>query len=54
MDPALDLLREAFDMLEEDFIEERFFAHVRRGYWQAKAGSPTRTVAEALIRKLEF
>ncbi|HEY0874687.1 MAG TPA: HEAT repeat domain-containing protein [Vicinamibacterales bacterium] len=54
LDPALDLLREAFDMLEEDFIEERFFAHVRRGYWQAKAGSPTRTVAEALIRKLEF
>lgn len=54
LDPALDLLREAFDMLEEDFVEERFFAQVRRGYWQAKPGSPTRSVAEALIRKLEF
>ena len=53
-DPPLDLLREAFDMLEEDFIEERFFAAVRRGYWQAAAGSPARTLAESLIRKLEF
>lgn len=53
-DAALELLREAFDMLEEDFVEERFFATVRRGYWQATAGSPTRRVAEALIRKLEF
>jgi HEAT repeat protein len=51
---ALELLREAFDMLEEDYVEERFFATVRRGYWQAAAGSPARTVAEALIRKLEF
>jgi HEAT repeat protein len=51
---ALDLLREAFDMLEEDYVEERFFATVRRGYWQAAAGSPGRAVAEALIRKLEF
>jgi HEAT repeat protein len=53
-DAALELLREAFDMLEEDYEEERFFATVRRGYWQAPAGSPGRAVAEALIRKLEF
>ena len=53
-DPALELLREAFDMLEEDYAEERFFATVRRGFWQAAAGSPARAVAEALIRKLEF
>ena len=53
-DAALELLREAFDMLEEDYAEERFFATVRRGFWQAAAGSPQRTVAEALIRKLEF
>ena len=52
--PAIELLREAFDMLEEDFDEERFFAAVRRAYWQAPAGSPARTVADALIRKLEF
>lgn len=51
---AIALLHEAFDMLEEDYIEERFFVTVRRGYWQAPAGSPGRRAAEALIRKLEF
>jgi HEAT repeat protein len=51
---AIDLLREAFDMLEEDFEEERFFASVRRTYWQAAEGSATRRVAESLIQKLEF
>jgi HEAT repeat protein len=54
MEPALELVHEAFDMLEEDFIEERFFVTVRRSYWQAAAGSPERRAAEALIRKLEF
>jgi len=53
-EPGIDLLREAFDMLEEDFEEERFFATVRRAYWQAPAGSPARTVADTLIKKLEF
>jgi HEAT repeat protein len=51
---ALELLREAFDMLEEDFEEERFFVYVRRSYWQAPAGSATRKAADALIQKLEF
>ena len=51
---ALELLREAFDMLEEDFEEERFFVYVRRAYWQAPAASARRTAAEALIQKLEF
>ena len=48
------LLRDAFDMLEEDFEEERFFATVRRTYWQAPAGSPTRRTADVLIQTLEF
>lgn len=52
--PALLLLRDAFDMLEEDFEEERFFVTVRRGYWQAAEGSPARKVAAALIQTLEF
>ena len=51
---ALELLREAFDMLEEDFEEERFFVFVRRSYWQSAAGSATRKTADALIQKLEF
>jgi HEAT repeat protein len=53
-EPGVELLREAFDMLEEDFEEERFFATVRRTYWQSPAGSPARTVADTLVRKLDF
>ena len=51
---ATELLREAFDMLDEDFEEERFFVAVRRAYWAAAAGSPARKVAETLIQRLEF
>lgn len=51
---AVELLREAFDMLEEDFAEERFFVAVRRAYWQAPEGSPVRRIAETLIQTLEF
>ena len=54
LDPALLLLRDAFDMLDEDFEEERFFATARRTYWEAAEGSRTRTMAEAVIQKLEF
>jgi HEAT repeat protein len=54
LEPGSELLREAFDMLEEDFEEERFFVTVRKSYWQAPAGSPSRTVCETLIRQLEF
>jgi HEAT repeat protein len=52
-DAAL-LLRDAFDMLEEDFEEERFFATIRRSYWQAPEGSADRKIADALIQVLEF
>jgi HEAT repeat protein len=52
--PGAELLREAFDMLEEDFEEERFFVTIRRAYWQAPEGSPRRKAAETLIRVLEF
>jgi HEAT repeat protein len=51
---AIELLREAFDMLDEDFEEERFFALVRRTYWESAEGSPSRRVAELLIQRLEF
>jgi HEAT repeat protein len=48
------MLRDAFDMLEEDYEEERFFATVRRSFWAAPEGSPDRKVADALIQALEF
>jgi HEAT repeat protein len=54
LDPAIELLREAFDMLEEDLEEERFYVTVRRAYWAAAAGSPARKIADLLIQKLEF
>jgi hypothetical protein len=54
LDGAIDLLRDAFDMLEEDFDEEQFYVTVRRTYWQAPEGSTQRKVAAALIQRLEF
>jgi hypothetical protein len=53
-DQAIDLVAEGFDMLEEDYEEEGFFATVRRGYWQAPEESATRKVGQTLITKLEF
>ena len=52
LDSATELLREAFDMLEEDLEEEQFFVTVRRAYWAAAEGSPARKVATALIQRL--
>jgi HEAT repeat protein len=53
-DAAILVLRDAFDMLEEDFEEEQFYVAVRHAYWAAPAGSPRRQIAAALIEKLEF
>jgi len=53
-EPAINLIAEGFDMLEEDYEEESFFATVRRGYWQAPESSPTRRIGQVLIDKLEF
>ena len=35
---AIALLAEGFDMLEEDLDKERFFALVRRTYWESPDG----------------
>ena len=51
---VLDLLAEGFDMLEEDLDKERFFALVRRNYWQAAEGSTTRGLMQTLIGQLDF
>ncbi len=51
---AIDLLVEAFDMFQEDYEEERFYAGLRRSYWAAEAGSAERALAEEIINRLEF
>ena len=51
---SLTLLREAFDMLDEDMAEERFYAYVRRAYRESAEGSAARAVAEATLQALEF
>ena len=48
------LLRDGFDMLAEDFVEERFYADIRRRYWKAPAGSPARAAIERVITTLDF
>jgi HEAT repeat protein len=53
-DAAIGLIGEGFDMLEEDYEEESFFATVRRGYWSAAESSQTRRIGQALIDRLEF
>lgn len=51
---ALALLGEGFDMLEEDFEKEQFFALARKTYWNAAEGSPTRALMQTLIGELDF
>jgi HEAT repeat protein len=51
---AIGLVAEAFDMLEEDLEEERFFVYVRQAYWAAADGSAMRKLCEQLINKLDF
>ena len=53
-DAAIGLVAEAFDMLEEDLEEERFFVAIRKEYWAAPDGSPLRKLCEQLINKLDF
>lgn len=53
-DAAIGIVAEAFDMLEEDLEEERFFVTVRKEYWSAPEASPIRKLCEQLINKLDF
>ena len=53
-DTAVDLLKDGFDILEEDFGEEQFFATARATYWKVADGSSTRTLTATLIQKLDF
>jgi HEAT repeats len=51
---AVSLVAEGFDMLEEDYLEEQFFAAVRKAYWAAAEGSATRATAQEIIGTLDF
>lgn len=53
-DEAIALLAEGFDMLEEDFEKERFFAVARRTYWAAPEAAPVRELMQTLIGRLDF
>jgi HEAT repeat protein len=53
-DASLSLLAEGFDMLEEDLDKERFFALVRRTYWESAEAPPRRALMQTLIGKLDF
>ena len=48
------LFQDAFDMLSEDFEEERFGSAVRGAFWAAPEGSPRRQAAQVLLDTLEF
>lgn len=52
--PAIMLLGESFDMLEEDLEEERFYVTVRRAYWGASQDAALRKIAATLIQTLDF
>ena len=51
---AIALMAEGFDMLEEDLDKERFFALVRRTYWDSPESSPRRGLMQTLIGTLDF
>jgi HEAT repeat protein len=51
---AIELLKDGFQSLEDDFAEEQFYAATRAMYWQAADNSPTRTLMATLIQRLDF
>jgi len=53
-EPVLSLVAEGFDMLEEDLDKERFFALVRRTYWESPEAAQRRALMQTLIGKLDF
>ena len=53
-DQSIELLREGFDLLEDDFTEEQFFVALRKAYFAEADGSPKRAVIQAMINALEF
>ena len=51
---SLLLLRDAFDMLDEDMAEERFYVFIRNNFWDETENPLKRSLAEAAMEILEF
>ena len=54
LDAALVLVRDAFDMLNEDLAEERFYVALRSAYAVPAAGAARRDIAARAVSILEF
>ena len=54
LEEAALVIRDAFDILDEDLAEERFFMTARTSFWAAPEGTRARAVADKLIAVLEF
>ena len=54
MEAVLLLLRDAFDMLDEDLAEERFYVSMQGTFWDERQIAGARAAAEAAMRVLEF
>ncbi|MDO8795371.1 MAG: hypothetical protein Q7J25_12200, partial [Vicinamibacterales bacterium] len=53
-DGVIALLKDGFDLIEEDVAEETFYATARATYWKAGEGSDLRAAAALLIDGLAF
>ena len=54
LEGSLFLLRDAFDMLDEDMSEERFYMLLRAGYWSEAMTDRERYVFQVAMQVLEF
>jgi hypothetical protein len=54
LEGSLFLLRDAFDMLDEDMSEERFYMLLRSGYWSEVTTERERHVFQVAMQVLEF
>lgn len=54
LEAVLLLLRDAFDMLDEDLAEERFYVTMRSAFWDERQIPGARAAAEAVMQVLEF
>lgn len=54
LEGAILVVRDGFDILDEDLAEERFFMTARASFWANPEGSRARSVAGKLIELLEF